>query len=87
MSQGWKYLETKNGYKVKIDTEDFERVNNHSWRAITSGARAFNLGFKASPSLPKRLQWTPPARAKNKRQGFPKLLHSRSGVQRLANRL
>jgi AP2-like factor, euAP2 lineage len=34
---GWKYLATKNGEKVKIDAEDFERVSERSWRVIYTG--------------------------------------------------
>lgn len=40
MGQGtasWKYLLTKNGEKVKIDAEDFDRVNEKSWRVIYTG--------------------------------------------------
>ena len=33
----WKYITTKNGEKVKIDAEDFERVNAKSWRVIYTG--------------------------------------------------
>ena len=33
----WKYLLTKNGEKVKVDAEDFERVSAKSWRVIYTG--------------------------------------------------
>ena len=36
MAKDWCWLETSSGQKVKIDSEDLERVNQHSWR-ITKG--------------------------------------------------
>jgi AP2-like factor, euAP2 lineage len=36
MAKAWTYLKTSNGYKVKIDSEDLARVNEHTWR-VTEG--------------------------------------------------
>lgn len=33
----WKFLDTKNGEKVKVDAEDYDRCANHSWRVIETG--------------------------------------------------
>lgn len=33
----WKYLVTKNGEKVKVDSEDFEAITQKSWRVIYTG--------------------------------------------------
>lgn len=37
MSKAWKYLETNTGEKVKVDTEDFDRITERSWRVIYRG--------------------------------------------------
>lgn len=33
-SKPWCYIEVNKGLKAKIDQEDFERVNQHTWRVI-----------------------------------------------------
>lgn len=30
----WCYIDVNKGYRAKIDAEDFERVNQHTWRVI-----------------------------------------------------
>ncbi len=37
MAKPWKYLNTKNGERVKVDAEDFEEINSKSWRVIYTG--------------------------------------------------
>ena len=34
MAKPWKELELRNGLKVKIDEEDADRINEHTWRVI-----------------------------------------------------
>ena len=33
----WKYLQAKTGEKVKVDAEDFDNINEKSWRVIYTG--------------------------------------------------
>ena len=33
----WKYLTAKDGTKIKVDAEDYERLTRHSWRVIVTG--------------------------------------------------
>lgn len=35
--KNWVYLELQGKYKVKVDREDLERINKHSWR-VTKGS-------------------------------------------------
>lgn len=36
-SKPWKYLQTKTGEKVKVDAEEYDAVNEKSWRVIYTG--------------------------------------------------
>lgn len=33
----WKYLQTKSGEKVKVDSDEFDAINEKSWRVIYTG--------------------------------------------------